>query len=426
MAVQLYESHFVSLPSQTNVYNYTSFELGDGNHKVLVGSLQGKVTCFEYQAQQPIATDLPFSYIPTDAEIVAIDAFVRPPNGVLVGITLIKQDGMDRMQFLNVYGSHTDPKECFDWTRLVEDFQPCSLDFLPYHLTHAKLKGDMVFLLSGGDKKVHLYRLYPEDQLNVFREAENLAEFLPELCDCDLNTCIMRLDICELDGIRVTAFGCQDGFLCLTKVEATTNQVLQKWQSTQLDGPITSLKLFLENTTFATGTTEHLYKDQVDQPGKALLRKWKELHLVIGCAIELAVVYRSVMACGLNHPMPLPFSDQFDSVLSVTAADINWDNKNELLIGTYGQRVLVYQFQECDKVIGEDGSANLKEYCLLDKFELSYPVYCIDYVDLSGDGMKELTITSLCGIHVFQHDLDLAKEHCRRRLELLEEHCFPS
>lgn len=420
MAERLYESHFVPLPSQTNVYNYTSFELGDGGRKVLVGSLQGKVTCFEYQCQRPNVRDVAFSYIPTDAEIVAIDAFVRPPNGVLVGITLIKQEEMSRMQyFLNVYGSHTDPRESFDWTRLVEDFQPCALDFLPFHLTHAELKGETAFLLSGGDKRVHLYRLYPEDHLNVFREAENLNDFLPELCDSNLNSCIMRLDIHEIDGVRMTAFGCQDGLVCLSKVDVATNCVLQIWHSTQLDGPITSLKLFEENVRFSpyleTGLAE---VTGVDQSATPLSRKRTKLHLVVGCAIELAAVYKNVTTMGLDLPSPLPCSDQYDSVLTVSAADMNWNSKNEVLVGTYGQKILIYESQGCD-VPGN--SEVCEEFVLSAEFEFPYPVYFVDYVDLTGDGMKELVVTSLCGIHILQHDLDLAKRHCRARLQLLDK-----
>ena len=416
MAVPLCESHFVPLPSQTNVYNYTSFELGDGSRKVLVGSLQGKVTCFEYQSEQPIATDVAFSYIPTDAEIVAIDAFVRPPNGVLVGITLIKQEGMSRMQFLNVYGSHTDPRDSFDWARLVEDFQPCSLDFLPYHLTHAKLKGETVFLLSGGDRRVHLYRLYPEDQLKVFQEDEKLNDFLPEMCDCQLNSCIMRLDIRETNDIRMTALGCQDGLVCLSKVDLKTNCVLQKWHSTRLDGPITSLKLFEEKVTFPLDVERglaHLFT--VDQPDDHKpTSTMNDLHLVVGCAIELAAVYKSVISMGLDLPTSLPSSDQYDSVLTVTAADVNWNNKNEILVGTYGQKLLIYESQEYKS---PSNSVSCDIFVLSAEFEFPYPVYSVDYVDLTGDGMRELIITSLCGIHILQHDLDLAKRHCKMRLQ---------
>jgi hypothetical protein len=420
MAIPLCESHFVPLPSQTNVYNYTSFELGDGSRKVLVGSLQGKVTCFEYHSEQPIVTDVAFSYIPTDAEIVAIDAFVRPPNGVLVGITLIKQEGMSRMQFLNVYGSHTDPRDSFDWARLVEDFQPCSLDFLPYHLTHAKLKGETVFLLSGGDRRVHLYRLYPEDQLKVFEEDEKLSDFLPEICDFQLNSCIMRLDIHETENLRITALGCQDGLVYLSKVDLKTNCVLQKWQSTRLDGPITSLKLFEENVTLPLDVERALVRLPSVDPSRdhKLSSKANDVHLVVGCAIELAAVYKSVISMGLDLPIPLPSSDQYDSVLTVTAADVNWNNKNEILVGTYGQKLLIYEYQEYKS---SSNTVSTDKFILSAEFEFPYPVYSVDYVDLTGDGMKELVTTSLCGIHILQHDLNLAKSHCKMRLQQLQE-----
>ena len=47
--------------------------------------------------------------------------------------------------------------------------------------------------------------------------------------------------------------------------------------------------------------------------------------------------HRSVVEKGFSDPIVLPDSDQYDSVLCTTVADVDFDGKNEILIGTYGQ-----------------------------------------------------------------------------------------
>jgi len=44
----------------------------------------------------------------------------------------------------------------------------------------------------------------------------------------------------------------------------------------------------------------------------------------------------------LSAPTLLPESDSFDNVLCSHIADVDFDQKNEILLGTYGQVLLIY------------------------------------------------------------------------------------
>jgi hypothetical protein len=54
-------------------------------------------------------------------------------------------------------------------------------------------------------------------------------------------------------------------------------------------------------------------------------------------------MYCDVKTQGLQHPTNLPGSEKFDSVLCVRAMDVNFDGTAELLVGTYGQKLLGYE-----------------------------------------------------------------------------------
>lgn len=47
--------------------------------------------------------------------------------------------------------------------------------------------------------------------------------------------------------------------------------------------------------------------------------------------------YRDVCYEGLDQPLLLPRSNEYDCVLCSYIADIDWDGENEIILGSYGQ-----------------------------------------------------------------------------------------
>jgi hypothetical protein len=48
---------------------------------------------------------------------------------------------------------------------------------------------------------------------------------------------------------------------------------------------------------------------------------------------------------------PLPLSDSFDTVLCSHAMDIDFDGRKEILLGTYGQHLLIYKQSKLHAVV---------------------------------------------------------------------------
>ncbi|NXT39793.1 KPTN protein, partial [Pelecanoides urinatrix] len=151
---------------------------------------------------------------------------------------------------------------------------------------------------------------------------------------------------------RLTAFGCQSGYVRVAWVDQTSRAVLQSW-SIQQDGPISKVLVFpLPGTTqagtasripplfsgksFGTGNTHRLLPvDAVAAQGYSVL---------VASTIELSVVYRDVLTNGLSDQLILPASDQYDSVLCALVTDVDFDGAREILLGTYGQELLCYKY----------------------------------------------------------------------------------
>ncbi|KAG2225284.1 hypothetical protein INT45_001508 [Circinella minor] len=121
---------------------------------------------------------------------------------------------------------------------------------------------------------------------------------------------------------------------------------------------------------------------------------------------ELAIVYKCIKKNGLEKSRVLPQSGNYDSVLCSHVMDVDWDGENEILIGTYGRQVLIYK-----------QVAGTQDYNILWRRQFSYPIYRISHLDLNRDGLDELIVTTMYGVHILQPNMRKARE---RLLEVLQ------
>lgn len=49
------------------------------------------------------------------------------------------------------------------------------------------------------------------------------------------------------------------------------------------------------------------------------------------------LLHSNIISQGFTNMVILPESDEFDCVTCTCIADVNWDGKNEIILGTYGQ-----------------------------------------------------------------------------------------
>ncbi|KAG8008184.1 KICSTOR complex protein kaptin [Nibea albiflora] len=367
------EDSFSRFPSQSNVYGLCQA----GEQELLAATLKGKVVCFRYQELQqkirPVAKEVQFTYIPVDAEIVSIDAFNKSPpkRGLVVGITFVKDSGDKATPFLNIYCDYEPGSEvqCDDGGR------------------------ETVFLLSGHDQRIHLYK--ENASLHQFEE-QPVERLFPELQQLPSN--VLWLDVLSIaGGRRLSAFGCQNGCVGLALVNQTGPEVLQSWRF-QFDSPISTVLLF----PLSCQTDANL-----PSGGKSL--EMEGYNLLVTSTIEMAVVYRDVQDRGLSCPVCLTESDQWDAVLCALVIDLDFDGQKEVLLGTYGQELLCYKFQPAGS--GRDGQFQLQW-----RRSFNSPLLSIIYLDLTGDGLREMAVLTLKGLHILQHTLTSTAELVLERL----------
>ncbi|XP_013407661.1 KICSTOR complex protein kaptin [Lingula anatina] len=427
----LSEAHFCSLQSQSNVYGLAKFSTPCGRNKLLAASLRGQIICMEYQTVtgklKPLPREVQFTYIPGDAEIVAIDAFSKTgkDKGVVIAIAFIKCDVDGKpMQYLNIY-SDWEPEETFNLDKIAQSCQNVELQFLPFHLCHTDYinpdgRRETVFLLSGNDNHVHLFReLKNSDTFYQQPTNETFPEFM------NINSSVMWIDIQHFESghKRITGFCCQNGYVQVVTVKTMTKEILSCW-STQHDGLTTSLHLFSADTSVECPSFV-----RTENEGEEVKKK-PNFNLVVTSALELTVNYRNVLERGLVDVKHLPDSERYDSVLCSCVTDIDFDGENEILLGTYGQELLIYKFfptqtSETQPSVESAGSPrtspreifNDGQFKMISRRSYSSPILALDYIDITGDGLYEIAVLTMKGLHILQHSLHTVAFLCQERLK---------
>uniref|UniRef100_A0A3B1J2Q6 Kaptin (actin binding protein) n=1 Tax=Astyanax mexicanus TaxID=7994 RepID=A0A3B1J2Q6_ASTMX len=321
------EDSFSRFPSQSNMYGLCQA----GEQELLAATLKGKVVCFRYQDLQhkirPVAKEVQFTYIPVDAEIVSIDSFNKssPNRGLVVGITFIKDSGDKATPFLNIYCDY-EPGSEFNLESIAQSCLNLELQFTPFQLYHTELQfeegqRETVFLLSGHDQRIHLYK--ENASLHQFEE-QPVEKFFPELSELPSN--VLWMDVLSIDNCRrLTTFGCQNGCVGLALVNQRGPEIVSSWRLQQ-DSPISTVLLFPLKLPAHNSSKAGLQADEVT-----------EYNLLVTSTIEMAVVYRNVEQNGMSKPVCLTDSDQCDAVLCALLIDLDFDGQQEVLLGTYGQ-----------------------------------------------------------------------------------------
>lgn len=391
------DAHYFLLPSQGNVYSLKQICTSNGNKKVLTASLRRKVFSLEYTTDassflKPCVREVLFTYIPSGAEIISIDIFNKSlsSDDFVIGIAIIKSSSEQNTEmYLNIY-SEWEPSSEFNLESVAQNCLILELNFIPYQLYHTWLPEcdletkEVVWLLAGSDMKIHMFR---EDRHNHCYTEVNTSEHFTELVD--LPSIVLWMDIyhCKHSSRRISALGCKSGYVRLAVVDGK-NSVIST-HTAQFEGPVTSVSLF----TLRTNIRRPSFVDH-DSPSES--NEEQAVHLLVSNSLQPSVVYMDVMKEGLKKPLILSGSEQFDAVLCACIADVNMDGQNEIMLGTYGQEILLYKY-----VITDDSAEG---WTLESQRSFATPIYSILYMDITGDGVREFIVLTLRGVHILQHD----------------------
>ncbi|XP_046682073.1 KICSTOR complex protein kaptin-like isoform X1 [Homalodisca vitripennis] len=396
------EAHYFTLPTQGSVYSLAVLNLCSGINKFIIASLKKKIIIFEYSENsdgtlKPNVKEISCSYIPSGAEIIAVDAFNKSDTyddfQIGLAIAKINTDG-GQETYLNVYSEQDlDNNNKLNIDNIAQNCAMVELSFIPYHLTHTliwrrlecSVYKEIAWLLSGSDNKIHLF---VEDRQSHSYMETDITEQLPEFTV--LPSVGLWIDIRYTHNFtrRVSVVGCDCGTLQMSLVNVETNSVIFN-QFSILDGPITQVKLFslAPKDIHPPSVLKSLEVEERDCNPDPLKN---DLHLIVCSALVPTVVYMNIQEQGFVERQILSESDHYDVNLCACVADINFDGFHEILLGTFGKKILMYTWNgDKWKLSGQRNTAN--------------SVHSLHYVDVTNDGVNDLLIQTPSGVHILQH-----------------------
>jgi len=409
----LLDAHTFSLDWQGNIYSVATItQHMSHTTKLIVATLNRKVFCLELSMSNcarscgcvvvPETQDLKLTYIPSGAEIISIDAFNRSKvvDDFVIGVTIIKsvKSGSSE-QYLNIYSDWDSVMDCRQLTldNLALSCFSLPLKFIPYQLTHCEVDELTVWLLGGSDRRMHIYS---EDKANHTYQEVEPGDILPEFSNSFPSVPLWTDSVVQGDH-RVSATGCECGFLLVTSVKVGSPDTLQTWHK-QFEGPLTCTKLF---TVTPPPLTAPSCLSLPTPPPPATL---PPLHLCVTHSLGPTQVFHDLLSDGLTSSTHLPQSNTHGMTTTVCVADIGLKGQHMLVVGTYGQQLLVYKQVE-------DGTDWELEWSR----SLLAPVLGVRWVDMTGDGLRELVVITSSEIQVLQSQLDLVNDVLLERLRKL-------
>ncbi|CAI2166732.1 1019_t:CDS:10 [Funneliformis geosporum] len=352
---------------------------------LFVSSFYG-VTCFVSAQGYWNTIDLPLDK--DIGEIISMDVFSSINSDFVFALTtahsgqrIIPDDDSQSQFSLRIY-SLSDYALTFMEDaifKIIGNCQSIRINFTPTQLAHTTINKEdedcTALILCGNDGGVHLYI---EEKGTKKWEEISVRPYFPFLAGfADSNSNILSLEIKEFQNIKIIAAGCQNGMLHVSiskRSESAGDFEQQEQSSVALFSPITSISIFKSSTS-----------------------EKEEIHMLVTCAVEQAIVYCYVDKKLLKHPFYLRECSQHDSVLCSHIMDIDWDGQNEILVGTYGRELLVYK-------------QGMITFQLIWQRSFMHPIYRISGLDLNEDGVEELIVATQYGVHILQPNLHKAKE----------------
>jgi hypothetical protein len=154
--------------------------------------------------------------------------------------------------------------------------------------------------------------------------------------------------VCRIDSTSlIICYGCTDGTLKVTKL---TNDTITDEYMWLLDGPVSCIDF--KNGNLLAGTLFHT----------------------------------AYFITNLEHCRRLPLDANSDCILCCLMSDIDVDGRIELLLGTYGQNLLLYNYDQ--------DTFNLKY-----ERKMAYPLYGLYDLGYYRDGLPDICVVSLKGMH---------------------------
>ena len=356
-----------------------------------------------------------------------------------------KADESGRAKFsIRIFGSRTLEREA-SLEDIFDDYQSISLNYVPcllknIFLPDAESQGLLAgaFLVAGSNKELRILAQRADSM--AFEFVEHLQEAFVPPSFAALRTQVLCCDMRHVAGVGlVAAFGCESGSVLLTVGGVEKSRA-------QLDGPVSSVQVF-SSVACAVGRSsrQEMWRDvalvswSLAEPASAidwdglvgaapensralaalarLLRPGRkgivnngeesicqsEAHLAVGGAAGFALVFEDVVHKGLENPRLLV--EDCDAVLCMAAGDFNFDGTDELLIGTFGGKILVFRQHE-----------TTGKWSMLEELNIGVPVHCFAVIR-TIDVVPYLLVGTQLSLDVMAPPLRVMEEVLIQRLD---------
>ncbi|XP_031826707.1 KICSTOR complex protein kaptin isoform X2 [Nomia melanderi] len=344
---------------------------------------------------------------------MSIDAYNKSDtgDGFVIGITIIKVSTDTSVErYLNIYtegATDGEGDECSSIEAIAQNCLMVELAYIPYHLYHTILPqqnshNEVVWLLSGSDYKIHMIR---EDKLNHGYSESSIEKYFPELHDIEAISLWINIYYYDDYNWRLTVIGCECGLVKVAIVNVLELKVRRSWKL-RYDTPISSVYVFPQKNNITE--PNFINSNDIKEKNKEnLSKKETKLNVLIVNTCN-AVVFMDILNNGMDEDIRLNGSETSDCILCSCIADINMDGQNEILLGTYGQEILIFCFVN-------------DTWELIVRKLFDAPVHSICYMDITNDGMKELIVLTQRGVHILQHNIADVKNKWKKRYQRIME-----
>lgn len=438
----LREIHVFNLPNQSNIYGLSQINHEIGS-KLLVACLDLPVFVFEFMCTngnmeapnreiEPLGQELALHMVmPKPGCIIAVDSFGKSTHRQAYVIGVCCEDEVDAMpkhnshireHFLQVYSSPREEPGNLDEL----DLATLQLPYAPFHLSHCSIPlhnhkfpdiCETLFVLTGSDKRVHAIVENRVDQIwteiaieRYFPELKGQYPSVPYWVD------FMYLDNCY--SRRLSAVGCACGtlFVHLMDTRESPPKIIHSWKKVVGEGQIVKVQFF----------SSELYQERIKVPRDLLERVRPDInldmsdydfenftdvppvHLLVVNSFSQSKILKDVVRNGVAEEEDLCQSNEFDLQTSATILDIDLDGRLEIVLGTFGGRLLTYK---------ENLSSNTWEVQWIRY--LGHSIMAVDHGDMTGDGAQELIVMTRSYVQILQHDPKLLRKLRLKRMKAL-------